>query len=151
MQSGGRQSWQDMRSSLTEQLLAAAVAENVLAFHRLVTPVQVCWPWMCSGQGDVLLGVSLGGLGEIKPCGRRNTDLWQAEIPGLGGHPCAMQDAGSLLAPREAAVAPAAFPGVQRNPYHPPQMEGRGLKEALVPPAFCKIDWLFLIHLFDLC
>lgn len=29
--------------------------------------------------------------------------------------------------------------------------EVRGLKEALVPPTFCKIDWLFLIHLFDLC
>lgn len=64
-----------------------------------------------------------------------------------------MQNAGSFLAAREtaAAVAHVAFPGVQRNPYHPSQMEARGLKEALVPPAFCKIDWLFLIHLFDLC
>lgn len=47
-----------------------------------------------------------------------------------------MQNAGSFLAAREAAAAVAhvAFPGVQRNPYHPPQMEGsEGLERGTCP------------------
>lgn len=101
----------------------------------------------CVGHGAALgrglcWWVSLGELSEMKPCGRRNTNLWQAEIPGLWGHLCAVQNAGSFLAPREAAVALVAFPGVQRNPYHPPQMEGsKGLERGTCPTSLLQ-DWL---------
>lgn len=112
--------------------------------QTLVTPcsgvlaVDVLW------TGGLCWWVSLGGLSEIKPCGRRNTNFWQAEVPGLWGHLCATQDAGSFLAPREAAAAVAhvAFPGVQRNSYHPSQMEGNeGLERGTCPTSLLQ-DWL---------
>lgn len=58
-----------------------------------------------------------------------------------GIHQCATQNAGSFLAPREAAdaVAHVASAGVQRNPYHPPQMEGsEGLERGTCPTSLLQ-------------
>lgn len=113
-----------------------------------VLAVDVLW------TGGLCWWVSLGGLSEINP---------------VGGGTQASEKLKSLVCegicvPRRMLVL-SWLPGklqlqwltlpflVSRETLIilPRWREARGLKEALVPPAFCKIDWLFLIHLFDLC
>lgn len=128
-----------LRSSLREQLLAAAVLEVLWLFRASCHPLV----FRCAGHGCALgrgmcWWLSLGGLSEIKPCGRRNTTCDRLKsLVCEGIHVlCRMLDLSWLPA---AAVALVAFPGVQRNPYHPPQMEARkGLERGTCPTSLLQ-------------
>lgn len=99
-----------------------------------VLAVDVLW------TGGLCWWVSLGGLSEINPVGggtQASEKLKSLVCEGI----CATQNAGSFLAAREAAAAVAhvAFPGVQRNPYHPSQMEGsEGLERGTCPTSLLQ-------------
>lgn len=86
MQSGGRQSRQDMEPKILPSLSSSWLLQ---CLEVLWLSTDFCDP--CSGMFAVgvlwaeglCCWVSLGGLSEIKPRGRGNINFWQAEIPGL--------------------------------------------------------------------